>query len=246
MRTLGAEDLIGIWERGVSQHPIDRALGILGAACPDASPDALARLSIGRRDALLFAVRARSFGPGLRGVAECPACGQRVEFAFDLGQTGLADDGLRAPEPPEELSLDGCRVAYRLPNSLDLAAAARCADEGAAREELFRLCVLRARLEEADVAVADLPEEVRAALSSRMAERDPAAEIELDLSCPSCGRSWQALFDIASFLWIEINAQAGRLLREVDVLARAYGWSQSDILSLSATRRQFYISLVQG
>lgn len=246
MRTLRAEDLIGVWERGLSQHPVDRALTILGAACPEAAPEALARLSIGRRDALLFAVRERSFGPRLQSLAECPACGQRVEFAFDSDRIDSADDLLGTPEPPDELKFDGCRVTYRLPNSLDLALVAGCGDEAEAREELFRRCVLRARRGDEEVPAADLPEEVRGALSSRMAERDGVAEIKLDLSCPACGRSWQALFDVASFLWIEISAQAGRLLREVDALARTYGWSESDILSLSTPRRQFYLSLLQA
>jgi hypothetical protein len=77
-----------------------------------------------------------------------------------------------------------------------------------------------------------------------MAASDPVAEVLLDLRCPLCAHSWQALFDIASFLWMEISAHARRLLREVDALARAYGWGEAEILGLSATRRQAYLELI--
>jgi hypothetical protein len=66
----------------------------------------------------------------------------------------------------------------------------------------------------------------------------------LGLHCPLCSHSWQALFDIASFFWTEISAHARRLLREVDALARAYGWSEAEILGLSASRRQAYLELI--
>jgi len=51
-------------------------------------------------------------------------------------------------------------------------------------------------------------------------------------------------FDIASFFWAEICVQAKRLLREVHTLARAYGWREMDILSMSPARRQFYLEMV--
>ena len=53
------------------------------------------------------------------------------------------------------------------------------------------------------------------------------------------------MFDIVSFFWAEIDAWARRVLREVNVLARAYGWRESDILALSPVRRQIYLSMVQ-
>ena len=55
---------------------------------------------------------------------------------------------------------------------------------------------------------------------------------------------WELLFDIAEFFWTEISAQAQRLLREIDALARAYGWTEHEILSLPAQRRQTYLELI--
>ena len=86
-----------------------------------------------------------------------------------------------------------------------------------------------------------LPETVITVLAKYMVECDPQAEVQLDLSCPACGYCWKMMFDIVSFFWSEICAQARRLLREVHTLARAYGWREADILSLSTARRHFYL-----
>jgi hypothetical protein len=95
-----------------------------------------------------------------------------------------------------------------------------------------------------DVLANELPNDLLAALAAEMAARDPQAEILLDLTCPACGTPWQALFDVAAFFWAEVAAEAKRLLREVDALARAYGWREADILALSPRRRQAYLELI--
>jgi hypothetical protein len=52
------------------------------------------------------------------------------------------------------------------------------------------------------------------------------------------------IFDIASFFWTEIAAEAKRLLGEVHILASAYGWREADILSLNPLRRRFYLEAI--
>jgi hypothetical protein len=77
-----------------------------------------------------------------------------------------------------------------------------------------------------------------------MAEADALGDVQLALTCPQCGHEWQAPFDIASFLWTEINAWAHRTLQDVHELARAYGWREADILALSPWRRQVYLEMI--
>ena len=77
-----------------------------------------------------------------------------------------------------------------------------------------------------------------------MGAADPQAEITFALDCPGCGQGWNALFDVATFFWSELAAEARRLLREIDAIARAYGWSERDILGLSAGRRQSYLETI--
>jgi hypothetical protein len=79
-----------------------------------------------------------------------------------------------------------------------------------------------------------------------MAERDPQAELLLDLTCPACAHRWEAPFDIVPFFWTEIATEAKRLLREVHTLARSYGWREADVLAMSATRRRSYLEVLDG
>jgi hypothetical protein len=91
--------------------------------------------------------------------------------------------------------------------------------------------------------VAELSDEAIADLAEHIGKCAPEAEVMLDFACPSCGHRWQGLFDIAAFFWREIRAQARRLLREVHLLASAYGWREADILVMSPRRRQAYMEL---
>jgi hypothetical protein len=73
---------------------------------------------------------------------------------------------------------------------------------------------------------------------------DPCAETLVGLVCPACAHTWLGIFEIMTFLWTAIRARARRLLQEVDVLARVYGWGEADILAMSETRRGWYLQMV--
>jgi hypothetical protein len=94
------------------------------------------------------------------------------------------------------------------------------------------------------MALDQLPQDVMQELVDEMARADPLADIQFMLACPFCGRKWQAVFDIVSVLWSEIDTWAHRTLRDVHTLALSYGWSESDILALSPSRRQIYLDMV--
>lgn len=240
MRPLSAHDLLRVWELGEDQHPLDRALTILATACPELTWDELATLSIGQRDARLLALREHTYGPKLEGFVECPTCGASLEFdvmAADLRATETA------AEQDLTLASDGFGLRFRLPDSRDLAAVLGCRDLTEAHDLLMQRCVLEVRREGAPVADSELPADIAAEVSRSMSEHDPQAEVLIDLRCPTCHHRWQALFDIVTFFWTELSAQAKRLLREVHALARAYGWREADILGMSARRRQFYLEL---
>jgi hypothetical protein len=241
VRPLSANDLLEVWEVGQDRHPLDRALTLLGAACPELAADELAGLSVGARDARLLTLRERTFGPRLAGFVECPRCSEGLEF-----EAAVAD--LRAAPAQEgeswELAAGDLSLRFRLPNSRDLGAAATCPDPAAARRLLVRRCVLHASRDDVPLAGDDLPPEAITALAQQMIERDPQAETLLDLSCPACEHDWQALFDIVTFFWSELAARADRLLGEVHALALAYGWREVDILGMSPHRRRFYLGMV--
>ena len=243
MRPLSEHELLGLWEVGQDQHPLDRALTLLGAACPELAWEEVVGLSVGARDALLLTLREQTCGPRLAGFVECPRCGESLEFEAVVADLRAAP----APHPgeePWELVAEDLYLQFRLPDSRDLAAAAACPDPVAARSLLVRRCVLHASRDGAPVACDALPAEVVAGLARRMVEHDPQAETLLDFRCPACELDWQVLFDIVTFFWSELATRANHLLDEVHALARAYGWHEADILGMSAYRRRSYLEMV--
>jgi hypothetical protein len=241
MRPLSTAELLSVWERGQARPPVERALALLAAACPEETPDELARLSIGRRDALLMTLREWTFGPRLVSLATCPDCGERLELDMAVADLRVPSAG---PAPERlEMAVDGYEISLRLPDSRDLAALSGESDLPALRQRLLGRCLLAVRCHGEE---ASLPAELTEAAVARLAEADPQADVQLALSCPGCGGSWLAAFDIVTFYWREIEAWAARTLREIHALARAYGWNEGEILSLSPQRRQIYLQMVSG
>ena len=213
----------------MSQLPVQRALTLLAAASPETPAESLANLSIGQRDARLLTLRELTFGKNFNGLTHCPACNETIELAFAAADLRPAKDA----ESPAELTLqiEGRDVRFRLPTSGDLLAVGR-------GEELLSRCLVSGE----NVFSAS----ARQTISEKMSEADPLADVQLALSCASCGHQWHAAFDIVGFFWRELSATARGLLREVHTLASAYGWTESEILALTPTRRQFYLELLNA
>lgn len=243
MQSLSAAQLVGVWERGVGQSSLDRALTMLADAYPEMTRAQLAALSVGERDGRLLALRERLFGNALRSFAECPRCSSGLEFSLDVNELRnrhlIATDDLSA-----ELIAGDIRLRLRPLDSADLQAAADCRDVEGARQILLERCVVEAKQNGESIAVGDLPADCVEQLSARLAVSEGQADTRLDLQCVGCGHVWQVALDVAAFLWSEIAAAARRYLSEVHTLAWAYGWGEADILALSPARRQFYLERV--
>ena len=227
-----------MWEAALAEHPIDRALTI-AAAFSGQPKRTLAQLPIGARDSLLFQARKCIFGSRLETFAQCPSCAGSLEFAVSMDELPLSTFGELEPVgAPAAIYETEQGLPFRLPNSFDLAAIADVEDAEEAERLLVRRCVVKDEF--------DLDERASESVSRAIAERDPAGDLELAVTCPSCGGEWTLILDIASFFWRELNSFAKRLIGEVDTLARAYGWPEQVILQLSPARRAMYLEMVTG
>ncbi|MBD2511487.1 phage baseplate protein [Nostoc sp. LEGE 12447] len=234
MRRLSSQELLTTWEQGLTQQPLQKALTLLTAACPDSQN--LATLSIGQRDRLLFTLRELTFGSQVQSVAACPKCGEKLELNFQI-----ADITAVAITPTTEtfrLQVEGGELEVRLPNSLDLMAIATSSHQ-LSPTALLERCLLKTP------ASVQLSTDTMKAIAQAMAKADPLADIQLDLACPACDHHWHSHFDIVSFFWSEIHAWAIRTLREIHLLASAYSWREGDILAMSSYRRQLYLEMVR-
>lgn len=240
----GAAQLLEVWGNGLGQDPVRRALVLLAAAVPEAGPDSLADWPLGRRDAELLAFRASLFGPGLEAIAHCPGCGTEVELAFTVGDLTAPPQAQGAA--PLTVHLNRYEATLRPVTSRDLLALepGNAEATGAAEAVLTTRCITAITEAGAPLDPGTLPPEVLATLGEELGRADPAASTELSVQCPDCGQGWLAPFHIASYLWNELHHWARRLLIDVHTLARAYGWSEQDILALPPLRRQAYLDLV--
>lgn len=246
MRPLTTERALRAWEHGQRGDPMDQALALLQATITEVGGDELAHLPVGQRDALLCRLRSRTFGPEVRGFAACPKCSTRLEFGLDLRAFDV-DQSLERRLGPQELEIKGHEIVVRLPDTRDLQAVRDgCGDSGSGRDLLLERCVLSCRRRGRDVPPRELPEKVVERLGERMAELDPLAELPLSIACARCRHEWLVYLDLALMMWHEVSEQAERLLQEIHLLARAYGWTEPQILALTPARRRFYIEQIQS
>lgn len=242
MRLIPAADLLDLWERGAAKPPYERAVAILEAAFPDQPAASISNWSLGQRDAAFISLQEILFGERLNAVASCPSCGSRLDLDFDTPR-------IRAPFSGGETHKTTMTVggsAYALEILPLTTNHLRQVSANPSRLALLQNCLGSVLRDGAPVEPKDLPEEVIKQVGAKLAELDPQTDIQLALRCPDCAHAWDAPFDIIAFVWSEIDAWAQRTIQEVHLLASRYGWSERDILGMSARRRQRYLQMVTG
>lgn len=239
MRPMSDAELVALADRLHAAEGHDLALQLLGALHPGHTRDQLAAVPADRRDAQLLRWRHACFGDRIQASSSCPACAQRIDYTLSV-QALLADTGSAL-----ELPIGGPPAHPRRPGSQDTgealdvssASAAAPADEAidAGVQALLLRCLAGSLQPGVDpYALAD-------ALGQARAQAAPLADLGVPLQCAGCGTRWHEVLDIARVLHADIDAAAARLLHEVHALARAYHWSEHDILALPAARRRFYL-----
>jgi hypothetical protein len=213
--------LLSAWETACGLPAQDRAVTLAAVVGGMPFEDA-ADLPLGVLGLLLLQLREQCFGPQLDGLTDCPRCGTELDVRIDVGE-------LRMPETGGAASLEvaGQTVRLRGLTSRDI----RCA--GHDRDRLLARCIV----DEVTEPSPNLLDAVEAQLDAM----DPQAAPAIDLDCPTCQANWPAPFDIAEFVWTEVERFAHRLLHDVHTLATAYGWSEPDVLAISPARRRFYL-----
>ncbi|MFD8889498.1 hypothetical protein ACFVZ8_17610 [Streptomyces sp. NPDC059558] len=253
MRTLPAGEVLRLWDECRDASPQTRALALAAAADDDtvcAVPPA--ERPIGRITAQLLRLRNALAGPLMTATVGCPGCCGTVEFQATTEALLALEDKIVDSPPP--LLHGGYEVAWRCPSYGDLRAVAELpeSDQADAPDNgallLLERCLLSLRHEERTRAssAADLPGAVREALTGAMSSADPLADLLVDLRCPDCEHQFTADLDVAAFVWAELESRGRQLLLDVDVLARSYGWSESEVLALSEPRRASYLRIVTG
>ncbi|MGZ4734601.1 MAG: T4 family baseplate hub assembly chaperone [Acidimicrobiia bacterium] len=252
LRAVGSGDEAFVLDGADAQVPSARATALI-ARClaAEVDGDVVAKsLTVGDREALLLQLRRLTFGETMDAVLECPSesCGERLELEVRVGDLLVPpyDDVRDVYDVTAVCDGSSYAVEFRIPdaNDLDDIAIVALGDPEAAAAELLRRCVLRTLVDGVELAAPDIPSEVRQAIETAMADRDPQADIVLELTCPACGMAFSQILDTATYFLHELDLWATRLLHEVHTLALYYHWNEQQILSMSPRRRARYLDLI--
>ncbi|MGH4024803.1 MAG: hypothetical protein ACRDRV_09480 [Pseudonocardiaceae bacterium] len=223
-----------IWERGIREPPLERALTLLAAATGSSVAE-VATVDVGSREVLLARLLESAIGGLGWAQACCAACGEQLDVPVDVA--AIARSPVHEVGEVMQTVVDESAVSFRLPTTADLRTL-RDADPAQARRLLLTRCLQGEGIEA--TAVSD---KVADAVDAAMEQASPCGAIEIVVACPGCGTVTPSALDVSVLLWAEVEARAVALLHDVHALATAYGWTEADVLALSPQRRAAYLNL---
>jgi hypothetical protein len=195
-----------------------------------------------RLQALLAIERA---GGGVRSTLQrrCPhaVCGEPMELDLDLDRFVLPE---HAPEFDVQVTPD-VRLTVRLPSGADQRRWHGAASAGDPIEAQVARDLVQAVNGVARSAGDALAPEWIDPLADALEERDPLTALRLATRCPACGEAVAIELDLEDYLLSRARARQERLLDAVHQLARAYHWSEREILALPRERRRQYLARVR-
>jgi len=224
-------EVLDLWERGIGLDRWRREDALLAVS---GTPPR----SLGARNAAFLGLRNAHFHGIWPMRSTCPQCGAEVEFSVDSAELA-ANLASGVSDERKQLDWRGLTITVRAPTVDDLRTAAKAGQPAEVARALLARCIDGVDLTNCD-------DDAIQELGDRLESLDPAAILQFDLTCPDCAHAWPALVDVSDAVWSEVRGVAERLLLEVDALARAYGWTEQQVLALSPTRRAAYLQLAEG
>lgn len=95
-----------------------------------------------------------------------------------------------------------------------------------------------------DLVVEGEPPVDLAAAEAALESFDPLLAFSMEVMCPACRRPVDHPVDLEDLALTRLQRHQTRLLREFHRLARAYGWTEPQILAVPAARRAKYLELI--
>lgn len=227
---LREHDFVRNWDCDDAKPAFRRLDLLLSAQC---SVGEIAQDTPGGRNRRYLALHRDLVGRTMEAQARCPKCATLCEFPLPREEM-LASDGAEAAREIE-LTHAGETYRFRLPRMTDIEALAP--DIGS--DEIGCVVAQACRIGEGDV----LPKSVVSRLNDALDEADPLASPTFEVKCEECSQAFSASVDLAGFVAREFDLLLDRVLRDVDRLARAYGWSEAEVLAIPPSRRTRYLAM---
>lgn len=225
--------LVAAWDAASGQPAWRRALTLV-TVLDGASVD---HLPVGAVSARVLACAQRLAVQRVDTTAHCGPCEERLDVSLGVDDLLAGAPDVEADPAPFTVEVGERRWRVRLPTPADLAAVATSLSVGTASRALLRRCVL-------DAGESTVDDESAVVIAAEMAHRDPFGVITIDVTCVACGSSAPTMLDVPHWWWTVVDTWVRRLFGEVHRLARAYGWTEPEVLALGPRRRRAYLELV--
>jgi hypothetical protein len=97
-----------------------------------------------------------------------------------------------------------------------------------------------------DLVVAGRLPENSVSLADALEAFDPLLAFAFTMTCPACGSTADHALDLEALALTRLQARQTLLQREIHRLALAYGWTESEILAVPASRRSRYLKFIDA
>lgn len=231
--------LLAAWEAAEAVPPPAVGAVLLHHAGVVDDLDTCLDLPLATTSALLARVYSESFGDTVEGVLSCGSCAESLEVTLPLEAFRALPDGpgTATLTPPQA----GSALIVRCPTTRDLLAVAAAPDPATA---LLTRCLTGADGTAIDPSALD--PDTLAAVDAAAEDLAGGAAVLVLSACPNCGDQVSADVDIPGLLWQRLSDEVPAVLAEVAELATAFGWSETEILAMSAPRRGAYLGLARS
>lgn len=228
-------ELLNIWEQGFNKNSQQKTNDLISLYVGLAESEEIKSFSIEQKEQYLLEIRRLLFGRKFLSIANCPSCSEMIEWEMNYS------DFLNVNKKVDLKKRYICNVLgyvihYRLPNEKDISLYEK--------NQILKNCVFLVKKNNKEIKVDNVPSALWDKLEIEMEKSSPLSSSTINLSCPKCENKWQLYFSIIDFLWTELDQWAKRFLYDVSILARAYGWSESEIINMNPIRRSYYRNLL--
>jgi hypothetical protein len=216
-----------------------RRLGSLRAMSEEVAREML----VGDREYVVMKIRQITWGRTVNAVLRCPSkeCNKPMDVMVSLHEMAAEPRPVKSRYFRKRLrSIPSTTIKFRLPTGADQEALTGFTDEGRAVTTLLARCT---GLAESEVEV--LPEAARREIEEHMEKLAPQADFELETTCPECGRLFLGQAGWPAHCLSEMVSQSAILEHDIHFLAWHYHWSESDVLTMTRTKRRRYVDLIE-
>jgi hypothetical protein len=195
-----------------------------------------ALLPVSDRDRILTAVYMNTYGFKVDASISCPSCTKPFDISFSLHEWAneISNDKVKLLNGKMSdfpfNTQNGIR--FRLPTGEDEMAIMGMEPKNA-EMELLKRCLPR-----------DIKEFDANTIQQEMLEVAPLADSELEAECPECAGKQLLHFNQQQYLLTSLIKEREKLVSEVHLLTKYYGWGLNEILELPRKIRRLYLTMM--